>query len=54
MNAIQILGLTRDYGGRRVVDHLELSVPAGELFALLGVNGAGKSTTIRKIGRAHV
>ena len=49
MNAIQILGLTRDYGGRRVVDHLELSVPAGELFALLGVNGAGKSTTIRML-----
>lgn len=49
MNAIQILGLTKEYGGRRVVDKLELSVPAGELFALLGVNGAGKSTTIKML-----
>ena len=49
MNAIEILGLTKEYGGRRVVDRLELSIPAGELFALLGVNGAGKSTTIKML-----
>ncbi len=49
MNAIQILGLTKKYGGQTVVDRLELSVPAGELFALLGVNGAGKSTTIKML-----
>ena len=49
MNAIQIMGLTKEYGGRRVVDRLELSIPAGELFALLGVNGAGKSTTIKML-----
>lgn len=49
MNAIQILGLTKDYGSRRVVDRLELAIPAGELFALLGVNGAGKSTTIKML-----
>ena len=49
MNAIEILGLTKEYGGRKVVDRLELTVPAGELFALLGVNGAGKSTTIKML-----
>ena len=49
MNAIQILGLTKEYGGQPVVDKLELSIPAGELFALLGVNGAGKSTTIKML-----
>ena len=49
MNAIKIMGLTKEYGGRRVVDRLELAVPAGELFALLGVNGAGKSTTIKML-----
>lgn len=49
MNAIEILGLTKEYGGCRVVDKLELSIPAGELFALLGVNGAGKSTTIKML-----
>ena len=49
MNAIKIMGLTKEYAGRRVVDRLELTVPAGELFALLGVNGAGKSTTIKML-----
>ena len=49
MNAIQLVGLTKEYAGRRVVDRLELSIPVGELFALLGVNGAGKSTTIRML-----
>lgn len=49
MNAVQILGLTKEYAGRRVVDRLELSIRAGELFALLGVNGAGKSTTIKML-----
>lgn len=49
MNAIEILGLTKEYGGRRAVDRLELAIPAGELFALLGVNGAGKSTTIKML-----
>ena len=49
MNAIQITGLSRDYGKRRVVDRLELTIPEGELFALLGVNGAGKSTTIKML-----
>lgn len=49
MNAIEIVGLTKRYAGRRVVDSLELTVPAGELFALLGVNGAGKSTTIKML-----
>ena len=49
MNALRILNLTKEYGGRRVVDRLELDVPQGELFALLGVNGAGKSTTIKML-----
>ena len=49
MNAIQITGLSRDYGKRRVVDRLSLTVAQGELFALLGVNGAGKSTTIKML-----
>lgn len=49
MNAIQIMGLTKEYAGRRVVDRLELTVRSGELFALLGVNGAGKSTTIKML-----
>lgn len=43
---IEIEGLTKDYDGKRAVDHLTLKVNRGEVFGLLGPNGAGKSTTI--------
>ena len=49
MNAIETRGLTKVYGDRTAVDHLDLTVAQGELFALLGVNGAGKSTAIRML-----
>lgn len=39
-------GLTKEFCGRRVVDSLSFSVKRGEVFGLLGHNGAGKSTTI--------
>ena len=41
--------LTKAYHGRNVVDHLSFSVRTGEVFGLLGHNGAGKSTTIEII-----
>jgi ABC-2 type transport system ATP-binding protein len=41
--------LTRYFSGRMVVDHLDLAVPRGAIYALLGDNGAGKSTTIRML-----
>lgn len=47
--AIQANGLTKRYGTKTAVDNLNLSVQAGELFALLGVNGAGKTTTIKML-----
>ncbi|MGN0747569.1 MAG: ABC transporter ATP-binding protein [Aristaeellaceae bacterium] len=43
---ISAKGLTRAFAGRRVVDGLSLEVQRGEVFGLLGHNGAGKSTTI--------
>lgn len=49
MNAIIIKDLTKKYGSLAAVDHLNLTVEQGELFALLGVNGAGKSTTIKML-----
>src|SRR5665213_4526095 len=42
-------GLTKRFGGKTVVDRLNLEVPAGAVFAWLGDNGAGKSTTIRML-----
>ena len=47
--AIYVEGLTKAYGGKTVVDHLDLSVKSGTVFGLLGANGAGKSTTIECI-----
>jgi ABC-2 type transport system ATP-binding protein len=42
-------GLTKIFGGRAVVNRLDLTVPRGAIFALLGGNGAGKSTTIKML-----
>jgi ABC-2 type transport system ATP-binding protein len=42
-------GLSKRFGGRTVVDRLDLAVPRGAIYALLGDNGAGKSTTIRML-----
>lgn len=46
MNIIEISHLTKSFGAVRAVDDLSFQVREGELFAFLGVNGAGKSTTI--------
>ena len=46
MTVIQISGLCVERSGKTVLDNLDLSVAAGEIYALLGGNGAGKSTTL--------
>lgn len=43
---IQASGLTKRYGSHAVVDGVSFSVARGELFGILGTNGAGKSTTV--------
>ena len=44
---IVINGLTKVYdGGKLAVDHLTFGIPAGECFGLLGINGAGKTSTM--------
>lgn len=45
--AIDLVNVTRKYGGIAVVNDLTLSVPRGALLGFIGLNGAGKSTTIR-------
>jgi len=47
--AVETRDLTRRFGKRVAVDHLNLQVRAGELYGFLGPNGAGKSTTLRML-----
>ena len=44
--AISVRGLTKKFGATTAVDNLSFEVQAGSVFAFLGTNGAGKSTTI--------
>ena len=46
---IETFGLTRYYGRKSAVDHLEMRVEKGEVFGFIGPNGAGKTTTIRML-----
>ena len=46
-DAIEVKGLYKQFGPITAVDHINLSVPRGQIFGLLGPNAAGKSTTIR-------
>ncbi|MBQ9742134.1 MAG: ABC transporter ATP-binding protein [Ruminococcus sp.] len=49
MKAIETINLTKEYKDITAVDKLNLEVEKGELFALLGVNGAGKTTAIKML-----
>ncbi len=49
MPAIRTEKLTKKYGDQTAVDALDLCVERGELFSLLGVNGAGKTTAIKML-----
>ncbi|WP_448641899.1 ABC transporter ATP-binding protein [Geodermatophilus sp. URMC 63] len=46
---ITVSGLTKEYGGRRVVDEVSFELEPGTVTGFLGPNGAGKSTTMRMI-----
>jgi lipooligosaccharide transport system ATP-binding protein len=46
---VEARGISKKFGDRVAVDHLDLDVPARVCFGLLGPNGAGKTTTLRMI-----
>jgi ABC-2 type transport system ATP-binding protein len=48
-NVIEIKGLRKEYKTVTAVDNLNLAVEAGRIFGFLGVNGSGKTTTLRMI-----
>jgi ABC-2 type transport system ATP-binding protein len=47
--AIDVEGLSKSFGGRKVVRNLSLRVKRGEIYGFLGPNGSGKTTTIRML-----
>ncbi len=47
--AIRIEALHRRFGDLVAVERLDLEIPAGQIFGLLGANGSGKTTTIRML-----
>jgi len=46
---IDVRGLTKAFGEKRVVDHFDIVVPRGAIYGFLGPNGSGKTTTIRML-----
>ncbi|YCA42089.1 ABC transporter ATP-binding protein [Bacillus sp. JZ8] len=49
MNVLELRNVTRKFNDFIAVDNMSLSIQKGEIFGLLGANGAGKSTTINMI-----
>jgi ABC-2 type transport system ATP-binding protein len=47
--AIDVRGLTKRYGERTVVDHVDIAVAEGRICGFLGPNGSGKTTTLRML-----
>ncbi len=46
---IDVRGLTKAYGGRRVVDAVDMQVATGRIVGFLGPNGSGKTTSLRML-----
>lgn len=47
--AISARRLTRRFGAKTAVDHIDLDIPPGRIYGFLGPNGSGKSTTLRML-----
>jgi ABC-type multidrug transport system ATPase subunit len=48
-NAIEIHGLSKNFGAVKAVDRINVTVRRGEIYGFLGLNGAGKTTIIRAV-----
>ena len=46
---IRTEGLSKNYGGLKAVDNVSITVSQGEIYGFLGLNGAGKTTSIRML-----
>ena len=52
-SVIRTIGLSKKFKGVPVLDGLDLEVPGGSIFGLVGANGAGKTTTIKVLMNIH-
>ncbi|MGG1879076.1 ABC transporter ATP-binding protein [Paenibacillus cisolokensis] len=48
---IQVTNVSKDYGGKKVVDNVSITIPTGQITSFIGPNGAGKSTLLSMISR---
>jgi ABC-2 type transport system ATP-binding protein len=46
---VEVLGLVKRYGGLTAVDRVDLTIERGDVYAFLGPNGGGKTTTLRML-----
>ncbi len=53
-NVLVTRRLTKRYGGATAVDHVDLTLPKGEIYGLVGRNGAGKTTIIRMVAAQSI
>ena len=51
--ALRIVGLTKTFPGQRALDDVDLEIGAGEIHALVGQNGSGKSTIVKILAGYH-
>ena len=49
MNAVEIRGLTKNFGAKQALKGLDMTVPLGAIYGFIGENGSGKSTTEKLI-----
>jgi ABC-type spermidine/putrescine transport systems, ATPase components len=50
MKSIKLENITKSFNGEVILENINLSIPAGQFFALLGPSGSGKTTILRLIG----
>ncbi|MXW86996.1 MAG: ATP-binding cassette domain-containing protein, partial [Boseongicola sp. SB0667_bin_21] len=51
--AVRMTGISKHFGGVRALDNVDFEVRPGEVHALLGGNGAGKSTILKVLNGVH-
>ncbi|HEX4201051.1 MAG TPA: ATP-binding cassette domain-containing protein, partial [Chthoniobacterales bacterium] len=53
VDAVAMIGIAKSFGGVAALEHVDFSVRKGEIHALLGGNGAGKSTILKMLSGVH-